>query len=60
MNHDWEEKIKNIIKILKDKIELCKEKEKDSAYFSENWNDAKTKYENQIEILRELLDKKQE
>ena len=52
----WQIKIRNVIDNLKKKIELCEKKEQDSAYFSENWNEVKTKCENQIEILRELLD----
>ena len=52
----WQIKIQETIKGLKKKIELCEEKEQDSAYFQENWNEAKTKCENQIEILREVLD----
>jgi len=54
--HKWREKIKGLIKNLKQKIELCEKKEKDSAYFQENWDETKIKCENQIEILRELLD----
>lgn len=52
----WQTKIQETIKGLKKKIELCEKKEQDSIYFQENWDEAKTKCENQIEILREILD----